>query len=454
MLNPKLLIVEDDAALNLALTLHFEEQGFQVTGVHRVREALAAVMERPPDAALLDQQLPDGTGLELLSQLLAREPGTPVIMMTGARDLDLAIRAIQQGAYDFVYKPVQTQELELTLARALQHRQLVQKASALGDELTRPAVSGEMIGQSRALLAVSKDIALVAPSEARVLITGESGVGKEMVARAIHHHSGRSGPFLAVNCAAIVDTLLESELFGHEKGAFTGAVARKPGKFELADEGTLFLDEIGELAPGLQAKLLRVLQEGAFERVGGAQSLSSRARVIAATHRDLPAEVRAGRFREDLFYRLSTYAIPVPPLRERRDDIPLLVAGLMERIARSLQRPPLKLTETALARLCQYDWPGNVRELVNVLTQALVRARYPVLTPDLLALPDRPAAPATATEGPLLSLDEVEALHIQRVLAATGGHKGHACDILGISRPALDRKIQKYQLQLPDGKDE
>ncbi|MFO1419400.1 MAG: sigma-54 dependent transcriptional regulator [Candidatus Competibacteraceae bacterium] len=451
---PHLLIVEDDAALNLALTLHFEEQGFRVTRAHRIQEALAALATCPPDAALLDQQLPDGTGLELLGQLLAREPGVPVIMMTGARDLDLAIRAIQQGAYDFVYKPLQTQELELTLARALQHRQLVQKAGALGDDPTPPAVSGTMLGQSRALLAVSKDIALVAPSDARVLITGESGVGKEMVARAIHHHSGRPGSFLAVNCAAIVDTLLESELFGHEKGAFTGAVACRPGKFELADEGTLFLDEVGELAPGLQAKLLRVLQEEVFERVGGTQPLTSRARVIAATHRDLPAEVRAGRFREDLFYRLNTYAIPMPPLRERRDDIPLLVAGLMERIARSLQRPPLKMTETALARLCQYDWPGNVRELVNVLTQALVRARYPVLTPDLLSLPDRPSAPAAATDGPLLSLDEVEALHVQRVLATTGGHKGHACDILKISRPALDRKIQKYQLQLPAGGDE
>jgi len=449
-----LLIVEDDAALNLALTLHFEEQGFRVTRAHRIQEALAALATCPPDAALLDQQLPDGTGLELLGNQLAREPGVPVIMMTGARDLDLAIRAIQQGAYDFVYKPLQTQELELTLARALQHRQLVQKAGALGDDPTPPAVSGTMLGQSRALLAVSKDIALVAPSDARVLITGESGVGKEMVARAIHHHSGRPGSFLAVNCAAIVDTLLESELFGHEKGAFTGAVACRPGKFELADEGTLFLDEVGELAPGLQAKLLRVLQEEIFERVGGTQPLTSRARVIAATHRDLPAEVQAGRFREDLFYRLNTYAIPVPPLRERRDDIPLLVAGLMERIARSLQRPPLKITETALARLCQYDWPGNVRELVNVLTQALIRARYPVLTPDLLSLPDCPSAPATAAEGPLLSLDEVEALHIQRVLVATGGHKGHTCDILRISRPALDRKIQKYSLQLPDGKEE
>ncbi len=449
-----LLIVEDDAALNLALTLHFEEQGFQVTGVHRVQEALAASATRPPHAALLDQQLPDGTGLELLGQLLALEPGMPVIMMTGARSLDLAIRAIQQGAYDFVYKPVQIQELELTIARALQYRQLLQKAGALGGDLKPPAASGEMIGQSRALLAVGKDIALVAPSTARVLITGESGVGKEMVARAIHRYSGRSGPFLAVNCAAIVDTLLESELFGHEKGAFTGAVAHKPGKFELADKGTLFLDEIGELAPGLQAKLLRVLQEGAFERVGGTQTLTSRARVIAATHRDLPVEVRSGRFREDLLYRLSAYTIHVPPLRERQEDIPLLVAGLMERIAGSLQRPPLKLTETALARLCQHDWPGNVRELVNVLTQALVRARYPVLTPDLLTLPDCDPAPVATSDGPLLSLDQIESLHIQRVLHATGGHKGHACDILKISRPALDRKIQKYQLQLPGSRDE
>jgi len=280
------------------------------------------------------------------------------------------------------------------------------------------------------------------------------------VARLIHQHSGRSGPFVAVNCAAIVETLLESELFGHEKGAFTGAQARKLGKFELAGEGTLFLGEVGELAPTLQAKLLRVLQERVFERVGGTQPLATRARVVAATNRDLLAEAQAGRFREDLVYRLQVVEIPVPPLRARPEDIPLLATGLLARIAARLEKPPPRITEEALGRLASYDWPGNVRELENVLTQATLQARTGLITAESLPLtPPAGGAPVAATgqaadqglEPSLIarSLDVVEAEHIQRVLGNTGGHKGRACDILGISRPALDRKIRKYGLQLP-----
>jgi two-component system response regulator AtoC len=266
------------------------------------------------------------------------------------------------------------------------------------------------------------------------------------------------GPFVAINCAAIVDTLLESELFGHEKGAFTGASERKQGKFELAQDGTLFLDEIGELAPALQAKLLRVLQEQTFERVGGSQQLRTNARIIAATHRDLFAEVAAKRFREDLAYRLKVISIHLPSLRERLEDIPLLAEALMERIARKIHKPAAQLTDATLAALKAYDWPGNVRELENLLTQALVHARTDVLTPDLLLFP-RSGQPGPQASGPTTTvntstpvertLDQVEAEHIQRVLEYTRGHKGNSCEILGISRPALDRKIKKYDLTLP-----
>ena len=307
------------------------------------------------------------------------------------------------------------------------------------------------------MLQVSKEIALSAESNANVLITGESGTGKELVARLIHSHSCRRGPFVPVNCAAIVDTLLESELFGHEKGSFTGATNRKIGKFELAQDGTLFLDEIGELALPLQAKLLRGLQERVFDRVGGTQQIHTNARVIAATNRDLLEEVKQRRFREDLVYRLHVVSIHLPPLRERREDIPLLTIGLLRKIARDLHKPVLPISDTALAMLERYRWPGNVRELENVLTQAMVHARGSVLTPDLISLeaerdPSTIPAPPRIAAGiyPVLrTMEEVEAEHIQQVLEHTHGHKGKTCEILGISRPALDRKIRKYDLLVP-----
>lgn len=454
-----LLIVEDDAALNQLLVMLFEEQDYIVDSAFSKAEALEKLALGVPDLVLIDQRLPDGIGLDLLAQIKTREPDLVAIMITGVHDLDLAIQAIQKGAYDFIYKPIKTEQLVHGVERALEHKRLVHKVKGLKSQVEKPVTLGEMIGKSEAMVAVSKEIALVAGSDVRVLITGDSGTGKELVAQAIHSHSNREGPFLAVNCAAIVDTLLESDLFGHEKGAFTGAVARKLGKFELASEGTLFLDEVGELALPLQAKLLRILQEGTFTRVGGTQQITTQARVIAATNRDLRAEVEAGRFRRDLFYRLNVISIHIPPLRERREDIPLLVHGLMKRLAQNLHRCPLQITPAAMNALMAYDWPGNVRELENTLTQALLRARDTVLTPDLLTLQPTAAlaAPGVVTNrtffrdenGVLLSLDELEAQHIQRALDETLGHKGKTCGILGISRPALERKIQKYRLQLP-----
>ena len=452
-----LLIVEDDAALNQMLQFHFEDQGFLVDGAAGCGEAAALIGEQAYDLVLLDQQLPDGTGIGLLEQLIAADPDLHVVMMTGQHDLELAIEAVQKGAADFVHKPVKTDELTQTVARLLENRRLSREVEDLRPLASTAQQDRDLIGRSTIMLAVSKEIALSARSAATVLITGESGTGKEVVARLVHQHSGREGPFVAINCAAIVENLLESELFGHEKGAFTGAQSRKPGKFELAANGTLFLDEVGELAPSLQAKLLRALQERVFERVGGTELIQTTCRVIAATNRDLMAEVAAGRFREDLVYRLQVIRIRMPALRERREDIPLLAEGLLRRIAERSEIPPPQLTEPALSALQVYDWPGNVREMENLLTQATMHARNGIITPDLLIFTGRSDQPGQGAgveinlEAQILrTLDQVEEEHVQRVLNYTGGHKGRTSEILGISRPALDRKIVKYNLMLPE----
>ena len=451
-MSKRLLIIEDDAGLNQMLQLHFEDEGFEVSSAFSCGDGLELWQESSVDLILLDQQLPDGNGLDLLQTIHTEDPLQSIIMMTGQHDLELAIQAIKSGATDFIHKPIKIDELQIVVERVLANQRLSREVEALQPETSPELEKRELIGRSDVMLQVSKEIALCAGSNTTVLITGESGTGKEVVARLVHNHSGLSGPFVAVNCAAIVDTLLESELFGHEKGAFTGATGRKPGKFELAQDGTLFLDEIGELALPLQAKLLRVLQEQVFERVGGTQQVSSNARVIAATNRDLFAEAAAGRFREDLAYRLKVITIHLPALRQRLEDIPLLAKALIEKISRKIHKPPLQLTESALGLLQSHDWPGNVRELENLLTQALVQARGNALTPDLLPLRQSASAsslPAVESAAQAAkSLDQVEAEHIQLVLDTTSGHKGKSCEILGISRPALDRKIKKFALSL------
>jgi DNA-binding NtrC family response regulator len=451
----RLLLIEDDPALHEMLSLHFEEVGYVVLGATSAQEGLSLARSRPCDLILLDQCLPDAKGSELIEALLAVDAERPILMMTAQHDLELAIDAIGRGAAEFVHKPVRAAALTETVERLLRQRAEARQARAAKPgseaEASPSGPARDLIGRSPAMLEVSKSIALCARSGASVLISGESGTGKEVVARLIHQHSGRGGPFVAVNCAAIVETLLESELFGHEKGAFTGAIARKAGKFEQARDGTLFLDEIGELAPALQAKLLRALQERVFERVGGSASIATNARLIAATHRDLRAEAATGRFRADLLYRLEVVRLQVPPLRARREDIPLLAEGLLERLAGRLERPQVQLAEEARAALLAYDWPGNVRELENRLTQAMLRARHGLITAELFDGPapaahaddDRPGGSGMA----LQSLAEMEAAHVQRVLDFTQGHKGRACEILGISRPALDRKIAKYRLR-------
>lgn len=452
-MNARIQLVEDDQALAQILTLHFEDLGHEVFHASCIKDAKHQIDSNEPDLILMDQGLPDGKGFDLLSDLIDIGCRATIVMITSEHDLDLAIAAIKTGAFDFVHKPIKTDELNHTVNRALQHRRLSSQVQALSTLSGEPSGQPRLLGQSQAMLGVSKEIALVADSPARVLINGESGTGKELVARAIHQHSQRAtGPFLAVNCATLVGDLLESELFGHEKGAFTGAAERKTGKFELAADGTLFLDEIGELALPLQAKLLRVLQEGTFERVGGTQQLTSNTRVIAATNRNLQEEIEKGTFREDLYYRLNTMQIKLPPLRERKEDLDMLIRGLLDRICRTEGKPQMEVSPSAKAVLKHHNWPGNVRELENVLNQAVLRNRGTMVdeshinlgSRDSVAIATRSAESNHTPE----SLAEMEAKHIQYTLDFVSGHKGKACELLDISRPALDRKIEKYGLLL------
>ncbi len=444
-----LLVVEDDEVFSQLLSMHLEDLGHTPLVARDLAQARKLLSEITPDLVLLDQQLPDGFGMDLLREIKAEKDAPPVIMVTGVSDNTLVIEAMKVGAYDFVRKPMDELELDTTLANALQSHRLSRKVHAISKAADEVVTLNQIVGKSPQITRLLKIIGSVAASDASVLITGESGTGKEVVARAIHHHSERSGLFLPVNCSAIVENLLESELFGHEKGSFTGADRRKLGKFELAAEGTLFLDELGELPIGLQAKLLRVLQEGTFERVGGSETLHTTARIIAATNRNLQAMVEEGTFREDLYYRLNVVNIALPPLRERMEDLPLLIEHLLRKINQRLHTHAEKISEAAWSRMNSYDWPGNVRELENVLTRAAVLCRDDTITPELLGLTEQETLRAPSNEErkdelELVSLDEIEKRHVKKILEYTRWHKGKACEILGISRPALERRIKKY----------
>jgi DNA-binding NtrC family response regulator len=451
---PQILIIEDDEVFGEILVMHLEDQGHEVLLARSLAQAKDLLCTDAPSAILLDQQLPDGYGLDLLREIVGDASAPPVVMITGVSDNTLAIEAMAEGAFDFIRKPMDKVELDTTLANALRTHRLSRQISAITDSADYRVDVNQIVGSSPAILQVCKTIGAVAARNAPVLITGETGTGKEVIARAIHHHSGRKGLFLPINCSALTATLLESELFGHEKGSFTGAVVRKEGKIELADEGTLFLDELGEMPAALQAKLLRVLQEGSFERVGGTQSLHADARIIAATHRDLKTMVAEGDFREDIYYRLNVVHIHLPPLRERLEDLPLLVEHLLGRINAKQHTAVKQVTERAWNRIRQYRWPGNIRELDNVLTRAVVLARTDTITPELLSLPEEttaspPArAPLTGHAAPLrlITLEELEREHISAILEHLKWHKGKACKILGISRPSLERRIERYGL--------
>jgi two-component system response regulator AtoC len=373
-------------------------------------------------------------------------------MITAHHDMATTILAMKAGAFDYIHKPIDIRALDVALDRALEVRRLSRGTDFLSVEAQRAVNLDDIVGASPPMQRLFKDVGRVAASRATVLIHGESGTGKELIARVIHSYSAGAKPFIGINCSAIVDTLLESELFGHEKGAFTGAVASKIGKFELAEDGSIFLDEIGELSQNLQAKLLRVLQERELERVGGVKRIPVRARILAATNRDLADEVAAGRFREDLYQRLKVVTLSIPPLRDRREDIPLLVEHLLVKINQRLHKNLRRVPRETLEKLMARPWPGNVRELENVLTRAAVLSQGDLLLEEHLVEASRPelrpaASPPPPVDGPVPTLHELERAHIERVFAMTKGHKGRACQILGISRPTLERKLRKYGLE-------
>lgn len=449
-MGPHILVVDDDAVTCRLLSEVLERDGATVIWHTDSREALTHSAGNPVDLAILDIRMPDVDGLEILRRLRERLPNLPVVIMTAFGSVDTAVQAISAGAVDYVSKPMNLEEIRTTVRKAL--RRTSEEAVVL------PA-AGEtlagMVGRSAAIVETYKTIARVAPGTSTALILGESGTGKELVARAIHQHSPRHrGPFVAVDCAALPDTLLESELFGHVRGSFTGAVSDAPGLFAEANGGTLFLDEIGDISPTLQAKLLRVLEDHRVRPVGGTQWRSVNVRVIAATNRDLATAVAAGRFREDLYYRLNVVAIQLPALRDRREDIPLLVDHLIQRTAHHAGKRITGVSEAALAVLSSYSWPGNIREMAHVLERAVALAQHSVLglddLPAELQSPQRSADKDPLEQDDLLrdhpTLAELRRRYIQHVLQENGGNVSRAAAILGIDRRSLYRMLQRYGL--------
>ncbi len=444
---PELLIVDDDRAIRRSLELHLQGRGFAVRTAADLGEAEAAWRERAPDLVILDLMLPDGEGIDLLERMTGEGSTAKVVMITGHHDMEKATAAIGAGAFDYVHKPLDVDDLDAVLDRALAQQSDESRLAFETGASGPPALPGRIVGKSQAILELHKAIGRASRGRANVLVRGESGTGKELVAKAIHRSRVLGKPFIAVNCSALVPTLLESELFGHEKGAFTGALQRRQGRLELASEGTLFLDEIGDLPLDLQAKLLRVLQEKEFERVGGNRTLRFDAGLIAATHRDLEAMVATGEFREDLYYRLKVVEIVVPPLRERREDIPLLVEHFLAVYNAEFHRAVTKVSADILRQLQSYVWPGNVRELENRVQAGIMASAGDSL---VLELPEGSIAPGGAAPQWERSLAEVERDHVLAVLAHCDWNLGRTCDVLGVSRPTLRKKIADHGLKSPD----
>ena len=466
---PRLLLIDDD----LDLIPEQVRRAFPPPG-HRVDIATTGALglqfarSETPDVILLDLRLPDQSGLEVYRQLRELDARIPVVFVTMAKTADTAIEAMKQGAYDYLFKPLDLHQLRKVVGEAVEVSRRMREPALLPEADADPDVDGAIIGSCPAMLDVYKAIGRVAAQTVPVLITGESGTGKELVARAIYQHGPRArAPFLALNCAAIPENLLESELFGHEKGAFTGAERRRIGKFEQVNGGTLFLDEIGDMAMSLQAKILRLLQEQSFERVGGNETIQTDVRLIAATHRDLPAWSAEGKFRHDLYYRLGVFTIHLPPLRERGDDLPLLVRHYLRRFNRELGREIREVAPDTLERLRSHDWPGNIRELQGVLKQALLQATGPVLLPAFL--PESlggQIAPGSSYPGLTASIEsairarlgaEANDLYVDAhrdldrfllplVLDFTGGNQHHAARLLGIARQTLRTKLRDLGL--------
>ncbi len=479
-----ILVVDDDLAHRTMLKTLLSGWGYRIREADDGETAIAAVRKQPFDLVLMDIRMLKISGLEALVEIKALNPAIPVIIMTAYASLETAVEAVKKGAYDYLQKPLDFDELHLKMERAMEHRRLKEENVLLKESLGSRFDRRNLIGSSPVMVRLLETVAQVAPSEATVLITGESGTGKEMLAGAIHFNSRRrEGPFVKINCAAITETLLESELFGHEKGAFTGADRRQEGKFRQADGGTIFLDEVSEMSLAMQVKLLRVLQEREITRVGGSESLKVDVRVIAATNRDLAGEIAAGRFREDLYYRLNVVTLIAPPLRERAEDIPILAQYFLEQFARKNNKNIKGFSPQAMDRLRRYSWPGNVRELMNAVERGVVLTRGDYLeetelslsaAPGAVPAPSSPSGPGnvsaagdagttaagtshnTISAAPAgeeaaggkrpLSLDKMEQETIIRTLAEVRGNKSEAARRLGITRRTLHLKLKKYGL--------
>jgi two-component system response regulator HydG len=437
------LVVDDERSNIESLEKIFAREGMRVLTAPDAKHALEQVRTHRVHVVLTDLMMPGTTGLELLRAVKQVAPDVEVVLMTAFGSVEAAVSAMREGAYDFVEKPLKRMTIVKSVRKAAERQKLVAENRSLKNEI-KLLTHREIVGSSQALRRVMDVATQAAPSMATVLVLGESGTGKELLARYIHERSARAkGPFLAVNCAAIPETILESELFGHERGAFTGAVTKKDGRFAKAASGTLFLDEIGELSPQVQVKLLRVLQEGEYEPLGG-NTVKADVRIVAATNRDLLAEVQAGRFREDLYYRLNVIAVTAPPLRARREDVPLLVDHFLGLYCAKNGRARLRPTRGALERMTDYAWPGNVRELENVIERAVVLSRSESLTeqdlPDVIAKATA-AAPAALSFEVGTTLDDIELRVIKETLRHTKGDKSVAAQLLGISTRTIYRKL-------------
>jgi DNA-binding NtrC family response regulator len=445
------LVVDDDEVTCSLLEEVLSKEGYEVEKALNGGEAIARGMKKAYEVVLTDIRMAGVDGMEVLHSYRQKSPETIVIMMTAFGSIETAIGAIKEGAYDYVSKPFKLDEIKLTIRRALEQKRLTAENQLYRQELISKYKLENIVGRTPAMLQVYKTIARVADSRSTVLLAGESGTGKELVARAIHFNSPRAAkPFVAVDCGSLAETLLESELFGHVRGAFTGAVANKKGLFEEADGGTCFLDEVGDISLGMQAKLLRVLQEHEIKRVGGTEPTKIDVRIVAATNKNLEDLVGEKKFREDLFYRLNVVAIHLPPLRERAEDVPLLARHFLRKYSEENQKNISQISPDALDLLSAYHWPGNVRELENVIERSVTLTRHSVILPE--DLPRRIRAEKkedlSKTLPSHISLSELEKLYIQKILEETGGNKKKAAEILGIDRRTLYRMAARHGLPI------
>jgi len=451
MMNRVILIADDERNIRTGLQIALEDEGYTVLLAADGDEAWKIISTQHVNLLITDLRMPGMSGQELLKRVSASYPTMPVVILTGHGTIESAVEAMRNGAVDFITKPLNLDRLFLLIRRAFSNLDLYEQNTALKKELAelkRQSGYDKIIGKSEPMVRLMDTIKQIADATASVLVTGESGVGKELVADALHNLSSRAnGPFIKVSCASFAETLLEDELFGHEKGAFSGAVSSRKGRFELAHKGTLFLDEIGELSQATQVKLLRVLQERQFERLGSEKTITVDVRLIAATNKDLTDEVAEGRFREDLYYRLNVIHLEVPPLRERKEDIPLLMAHFLETYNKRNKRHVEGFTTRARAAMLSYDWPGNIRELANCVESAVVLTAQKVIDLDDLPSAIRTASAEERVVIPVgTSMEQAEKALILATVASSGGNKSKAAEILGLARKTLYRKIQEYQL--------